>query len=165
MYTNIGFETRWHHILRGTMLEGTHNQHLDHPLYILMHKVIPFYKAKHWSQQYGFQNPIWKCNNARRCRLRWPPSPSMTLLKLHPVISTSYADNCTLNTNIQLMWKHTLVTARVSHWFIVWCTSVLFNVYTQKSWIKYHCLHYGSVHPSSAKKIKWVQMKSSWAMI
>lgn len=57
MYTNIGFETRWHHILKGKMLEGKCNQHLNHLLYILMHKVIPFYKVKHQSQQYGFQGP------------------------------------------------------------------------------------------------------------
>ena len=49
----------WHHLLKGTFLEGKHNHHLknhlNHLLYVLIHNVIPFFIAKHSCEDLGFE--------------------------------------------------------------------------------------------------------------
>ena len=48
---------RWHHLLKGTMLEGKHNHRMDNLIWVLLHKVIPHFHAKHQCQQFGFEGP------------------------------------------------------------------------------------------------------------
>src|ERR1700729_1449989 len=42
------------------MLEGKRNRHLDNLIYTLIHKVVPYFKAKHHCQQFGFEGPNWE---------------------------------------------------------------------------------------------------------
>ena len=39
------------------MLEGKHNHRIDNLIYVLLHKVIPHFPAKHRYQQFGFEGP------------------------------------------------------------------------------------------------------------
>jgi hypothetical protein len=39
------------------MLEGKRNRRLDHLIYILVHKCIPYFMARHRRQQFGFEGP------------------------------------------------------------------------------------------------------------
>ena len=48
---------RWHHLLKGSMLEGKRNRRMDNRIYVLLHKVIPHFRAKHRRQQFGFKGP------------------------------------------------------------------------------------------------------------
>lgn len=48
---------RWHHLLKGTMLEGKRNCRMDNLIYVLLHKVIPHFHVKHRRQQFGFKGP------------------------------------------------------------------------------------------------------------
>lgn len=57
LFITNGVHFSWHHILKGKMLDGKQNKQLDHLLYILLHKAILFYKAKHWHQKYGLKGP------------------------------------------------------------------------------------------------------------
>ena len=53
--TNFLFS--WHHLLKGKMLEGKRNCRMDHLVYILIHRVIPYYMARHDRQEHGFEGP------------------------------------------------------------------------------------------------------------
>ena len=57
LFITNGVHFSWHHILKGKMLDGKQNKQLDHLLYILLHKAILFYKAKHQHQKYGLKGP------------------------------------------------------------------------------------------------------------
>ncbi|KZP06510.1 hypothetical protein FIBSPDRAFT_691239, partial [Athelia psychrophila] len=37
----------WHHILKGKMLEGKRNRHINHLIYILVCKTVPYFYEKH----------------------------------------------------------------------------------------------------------------------
>ena len=39
------------------MLEGKWNYWIDHLVYILIHRVIPYYMARHDCQEHGFEGP------------------------------------------------------------------------------------------------------------
>ena len=39
------------------MLEGKRNRRMDNLIYVLLHKVIPHFRAKHRCQQFGFEGP------------------------------------------------------------------------------------------------------------
>ncbi|KZP21248.1 hypothetical protein FIBSPDRAFT_741058 [Athelia psychrophila] len=54
--TNMLVEA-WHHLLKGKMLEGTQNQQLDHLIWVLLHKCVPYFVHRHWCQQFGFEGP------------------------------------------------------------------------------------------------------------
>ena len=56
----------WHHILKGKMLDRKWNRQLDHLLYILLHKVIPYYKVMHWCQECGFKGPDWEMQERQK---------------------------------------------------------------------------------------------------
>lgn len=45
----------WHHLLKGKFLEGKRNRRMDHLIHTLVHDVVPFYKAKHSRQEWGFE--------------------------------------------------------------------------------------------------------------
>lgn len=48
---------RWHHLLKGKMLEGKCNHRMDNLIWTLTNHVIPYYCAKHHCQQFGFEGP------------------------------------------------------------------------------------------------------------
>jgi hypothetical protein len=39
------------------ILQGKWNRRLDNLIYTLVHKVVPYFKAKHHRQQFGFEGP------------------------------------------------------------------------------------------------------------
>lgn len=39
------------------MLEGKRNRHLDHLIFTLIEKVVPYFQSRHWRQQFGFEGP------------------------------------------------------------------------------------------------------------
>jgi len=47
--------SRWHHVLKGKFLEGRRNRRLDHLIYILVVKVVPYYVKKQQRQELGFE--------------------------------------------------------------------------------------------------------------
>ena len=46
---------RWHHVLKGKFLEGRWNRRVDHLIYILVNKVVPYYVKKQQRQELGFE--------------------------------------------------------------------------------------------------------------
>lgn len=46
---------RWHHVLKGKFLEGRRNRRLDHLLFVLVRKVLPYYLLKQRRQTLGFE--------------------------------------------------------------------------------------------------------------
>ena len=41
--------------MKGKFLEGKHNRWLDYLIYVLIHDVIPYFRAKHHRQEFGFE--------------------------------------------------------------------------------------------------------------
>ncbi|KAH6909524.1 hypothetical protein BKA70DRAFT_1102441, partial [Coprinopsis sp. MPI-PUGE-AT-0042] len=54
--TNMLLEA-WHHILKGTLMQGKHNHQLDCLIYILMHDAEQHFIARHQQQEFGFEGP------------------------------------------------------------------------------------------------------------
>ncbi|KAJ6556897.1 hypothetical protein B0H10DRAFT_1718333, partial [Mycena sp. CBHHK59/15] len=54
--TNMLVES-WHHLLKGTFLEGKWNCHLDHLIHVLYNVAIPHFIACHQRQAMGFEGP------------------------------------------------------------------------------------------------------------
>jgi hypothetical protein len=48
---------RWHHILKSKFLHGKRNRRVDHLLYILVRKAVPYFAARHRRQAFGFDGP------------------------------------------------------------------------------------------------------------
>jgi hypothetical protein len=46
---------RWHHVLKGTMLQGKRNRRVDHLLYILTEKAVSYFISRHRRQALGFE--------------------------------------------------------------------------------------------------------------
>jgi hypothetical protein len=54
--TNMLVES-WHHLLKGTFLEGKRNHRLDHLIHVLYDVAIPHFIAHHRRQAMGFEGP------------------------------------------------------------------------------------------------------------
>ena len=52
--TNMLVEA-WHHLLKGTFMQGKRNQRLDHLIHILVDQAIPHFIHKHRRQEFGFE--------------------------------------------------------------------------------------------------------------
>ncbi|KAF9552751.1 hypothetical protein CPC08DRAFT_601808, partial [Agrocybe pediades] len=52
--TNMLVEA-WHHLLKGTFLEGKRNRRLDHLIYVLNQRAIPYFIERHRRQEFGFE--------------------------------------------------------------------------------------------------------------
>jgi hypothetical protein len=52
--TNMLVEA-WHHLLKGTFMEGKRNRCLDHLIHILIDRAIPYFIQRHWCQEFGFE--------------------------------------------------------------------------------------------------------------
>ncbi|KAJ6492591.1 hypothetical protein DFH09DRAFT_1338333 [Mycena vulgaris] len=47
----------WHHVLKGTYMEGKCNRRVDQLIHILINVALPNYIANHCAQQFGFHGP------------------------------------------------------------------------------------------------------------
>ncbi|PPR02766.1 hypothetical protein CVT24_002240 [Panaeolus cyanescens] len=63
--TNMLVEA-WHHVLKGKFMQGKRNRRLDHLIYILVLKVMPYFLAKHQYQESGFAGPDLEVQERRR---------------------------------------------------------------------------------------------------
>jgi hypothetical protein len=54
--TNMLVEA-WHHLLKGTFMQGKRNRRLDHLIHILVDQAIPHFIHKHRRQEFGFEVP------------------------------------------------------------------------------------------------------------
>jgi len=52
--TNMLVEA-WHHLLKGTFMQGKRNRRLDHLIHILVDQAIPHFIHKHHRQEFGFE--------------------------------------------------------------------------------------------------------------
>jgi len=52
--TNMLVEA-WHHLLKGTFMEGKRNRRLDHLIHILVDRAIPYFIQRHRRQEFGFE--------------------------------------------------------------------------------------------------------------
>jgi MULE transposase domain len=52
--TNMLVEA-WHHLLKGTFMEGKRNRRLDHLIHILIDRAIPYFIQRHRRQEFGFE--------------------------------------------------------------------------------------------------------------
>ncbi|KIJ96417.1 hypothetical protein K443DRAFT_134155 [Laccaria amethystina LaAM-08-1] len=46
-----------HHLLKGKFMEGKRNRCLNHLIYVLIEKAIPYFRARHHRQLLGFEGP------------------------------------------------------------------------------------------------------------
>ena len=54
--TNMLVEA-WHHILKGSFMQGKRNRRLDHLIYILVDHAMPYFIQRHHRQENGFEGP------------------------------------------------------------------------------------------------------------
>jgi hypothetical protein len=54
---SLTFFDRWHHLLKGKLMQGKHNQRLDHLLHILVDQAMPYFIHRHCQQEFGFEGP------------------------------------------------------------------------------------------------------------
>ncbi|KDR65956.1 hypothetical protein GALMADRAFT_45345, partial [Galerina marginata CBS 339.88] len=52
--TNMLVEA-WHHLLKGTFMQGKRNRRLDHLIHILVEEAIPHFIARHRNQEFRFK--------------------------------------------------------------------------------------------------------------
>ncbi|KAF9536364.1 hypothetical protein CPC08DRAFT_618050, partial [Agrocybe pediades] len=52
--TNMLVEA-WHHLLKGTFMEGKRNRRLDHLVHLLVDRAIPYFIHRHRRQELGFE--------------------------------------------------------------------------------------------------------------
>lgn len=60
----------WHHLLKGKFLEGKRNRRLDHLIHVLVNNVVPYFKAKHHRQRWGFEGPDLELKHRREIEVR-----------------------------------------------------------------------------------------------
>ncbi|KAH6914607.1 hypothetical protein BKA70DRAFT_1050248, partial [Coprinopsis sp. MPI-PUGE-AT-0042] len=54
--TNMLLEA-WHHVLKGTLMQGKRNRRLDHLIFILTELAEQHFIARHQRQEFGFEGP------------------------------------------------------------------------------------------------------------
>ncbi|KZP06283.1 hypothetical protein FIBSPDRAFT_764666, partial [Athelia psychrophila] len=52
----------WHYLLNRKFLEGKRNQWLDHLIYLLLFKVVPYFHTKHYYQLWASKDLTWRRN-------------------------------------------------------------------------------------------------------
>ncbi|KZP29245.1 hypothetical protein FIBSPDRAFT_727730 [Athelia psychrophila] len=81
--TNMLVEA-WHHLLKGKMLEGTQNRRLDHLIWVLLHKCVPYFVHRHWRQQFGFEGPDLEAQQRTQANERGQAIPPTSITEVVP---------------------------------------------------------------------------------
>lgn len=104
---------RWHHLLKGTMLEGKRNRRMDNLIYVILHKVIPHFRAKHRRQQLASKGLTWRSNTEMRQKQMRVPLPLTTSKSLLVASLILYTRNLTQAENT--LWISTTTHASAMH--------------------------------------------------